>query len=128
MTSPTTGSPEGRPVAAPVVDPAAPAAASAGTATPGPRTWGRRHRRALGLAGAVAAAGMSALWVAVVPDKADSTTGLQSLAIRLGHPASWALLSALGLAVAAGAPKLVRDALAWSALAAYLAFLLALLL
>lgn len=90
--------------------------------------WHRAHRRLLGLAGAAAAAGMTALWVAVFPDKAGATDGLQWLAIRVGHPASWALLSALGLAVALGAPPQVRDVLAWAALAAYLSFLVALLL
>lgn len=102
---------------------------STGTpAGPGRPAWHHRHRRLLGLVGAAVAAGTAALWVVVVPDRAETTEGLQSLAIRFGHPISWALLSALGLAVAAGAPRRVRDALAWSALAAYLAFLLALLL
>ncbi|WP_131106238.1 hypothetical protein [Ornithinimicrobium sufpigmenti] len=100
------------------------------TGTTGPAggaRW-RSRRRTLGLVGAVAAAGMTALWVVVVPEKASTTDGLQSAAIRLGHPLSWALLSAVGLAVAAGAPKDLRDGLAWAALAAYGAFLLALLL
>lgn len=92
-----------------------------------PSRW-QKHRRVLGLLGAVAAAGMTVLWVVVVPEKAAATEGLQSAAIRLGHPLSWALLTALGLAVAAGAPKGLRDGLAWAALAAYAAFLLALLL
>lgn len=89
--------------------------------------WHVRHRRLLGLGGAAVAAGMTALWLVVVPDKAATTEGVQSLAIRVGHPLSWALLSALGLSVAAGAPRRVRDALAWSALAAYAGFLVALL-
>src|SRR5690606_28699617 len=61
-------------------------------------------RRTLALAGSVVAAGLSALWVVVVPDKAEATTGLQALAIRWGHPGSWALLAVLGAAVAADAP------------------------
>jgi hypothetical protein len=89
--------------------------------------WHLRHRRLVGLAGAVTAAGMAALWIVVVPDKAAESDGLQSLTIRLGHPLSWALLSSLGLAVAADAPRRVREAMAWSGLAAYAAFLLALL-
>lgn len=101
--------------------------AASPTSTTSP-AWHHRHRRPLGLVGAAAGIGMTALWVMVVPDKAQATEGLQSLAIRYGHPLSWALLSALGLAVAAGAPARVRDGLAWSALAAYLAFVLALLL
>lgn len=102
-----------------------PAAAGSTTDRPARRL---RRLRLVGLVGAAAAAAMTALWVAVVPDKAVATDGLQSLIIRFGHPTSWALLSALGLAVAGGAPRPLRDALAWSALAAYLAFLLALLL
>lgn len=126
MTRSGSRSPGGPPAAGPIDQPCST------TDPPSPTTdrpaWHRRHRRLLGLLGAAAAAGMSALWVAVVPDKAVATDGLQSLVIRLGHPTSWALLSALGLAVAADAPRPLRDALAWSALAAYLAFLLALLL
>lgn len=97
------------------------------TDTPRPARW-RRRRRRLGLLGAVAAAGMAALWVVVVPEKAATTEGLHAAVIRLGHPLSWALLSTVGLAVAAGAPKLLRDGLAWAALVAYAAFLVALLL
>jgi hypothetical protein len=85
-------------------------------------------RRTLALAGSVVAAGLSALWVVVVPDKAEATTGLQALAIRWGHPGSWALLAVLGAAVAADAPVRLRSALAWSALACYAAFVVALLL
>lgn len=96
------------------------------TSTPLP--WHQRHRRTLGLPGAAVAAGMTILWVAVVPDKADATHGIQSLAIRWGHPASWAFLTGVGLSVAAGAPKSVREALAWSALGSYAAFLVALML
>lgn len=98
------------------------------SAGPGRPAWHHRHRRLVGFGGAAVAAGLSALWVVVVPDKAGASEGLQSLTIRFGHPLSWALLSVLGLAVAAGAPRRVRDALAWSALAAYLAFLVALVL
>lgn len=85
-------------------------------------------RRALALAGAVAATGMTVLWVVVVPERAGTTTGVQALAIRWGHPASWALLAALGLAVAADVHRRVREVLAWGALGSYAVFVLALLL
>lgn len=100
---------------APPADPVAPTA-----------PWHRRHRHALGLAGAAVAAGMTVVWTVVVPDKADTTSGLQSLAIRWGHPLTWAFLCGLGLAYAAGTPRSVRDPLAWAALASYAVFLAAL--
>lgn len=84
-----------------------------------PRTG---KRRALALAGAAAAAGMTVVWCVVVPDKADETTGLQSMAIRWGHPATWALLTAFGVLVAVDAPKPLRDAVAWASLGCYAAF------
>lgn len=90
--------------------------------------WHRRHRRLVGVGSAVVAAGMTALWVAVVPDKAAETEGLQSWALRYGHPASWALLTGAALTFAADGPRRVREALAWSALAAYAVFVLALVL
>lgn len=88
----------------------------------------QRRRRHVALGGAVLALGMAAVWVAVVPDKAEETTGLQSWAIRYGHPASWICLAGLGLAIAGGAPRRVRDLLAWTALGSYGAFLLGLAL
>lgn len=87
-----------------------------------------RRQRVLGLGGAAVAAAMAVLWTVVVPDKAASTAGVQEWLIRWGHPASWALLTAVGVATAAGAPKGVRDLLAWAALASYGAFLGALAL
>lgn len=91
-------------------------------------TWARDHRRTVGLLGAVAAAGMTALWVVVVPDRAAETSGPRSWAITWGHPASWACLAAAGVAVALDAPRRATTTLAWTALACYAAFLLALLL
>lgn len=87
--------------------------------------WYLRHRRAVGLAGAVLAAVLTVVWVVVVPDKAEETTGLQSWAVRLGHPLTWALLTVFGLGFAAGAPRRVLDVLAWAALGCYAVFLLA---
>lgn len=90
--------------------------------------WHHRHRRLLGLVGAVVAAGMTLLWLVVVPESAGSTDGVRSWAVRYGHPAAWACLTGLGLAVAAGAPRAVRDGLAWAALGSYAAFVLAMVL
>lgn len=87
-----------------------------------------RRRRRLALAGTVAAVGMTVLWSLVVPDKADHTSGLQSLAIRWGHPATWALLAALGVLVATDAPKRIRAAVGYASLGCYGAFWAGLLL
>ncbi|WP_122262166.1 hypothetical protein [Ornithinimicrobium cerasi] len=95
---------------------------------PSPVPWRARHRRALGLVGAVLAAGMTVLWTVVVPDKADAASGLQHALLRWGHAASWACLTGVGLAVATGAPRGVREMLAWGALASYGGFLLSLTL
>lgn len=92
------------------------------------RGWATRHRRVLGLVGAAAAVGMTALWTFVVPDKADAGPSWRSAIIRWGHPASWAFLAATGVAVATGAPRALRELLAWGALVSYAAFLVALAL
>lgn len=98
------------------------------TRNSGAADWARRHRRALGLVGAVAAAGMAVLWTFVVPERADEATGVREVAIRVGHPAAWALLAVFGVFVALGAPERARSVVAWAALAAYVAFVAALLL
>ena len=90
--------------------------------------WHRRHQRVLGVAGALLAAGMTVLWLVVVPEGAGSTPGLRSWVLRLGHPAAWACLTGVGIAVAADAPRPLREGLAWAALASYAAFVLALVL
>lgn len=92
------------------------------------RTLPTRRRVILGLGGALAAAGMTALWLVVVPDKADTTDGLQSAAIRYGHPGTWALLCLLGMLVAADAPPRARTVVGGLSLASYAAFLAALAL
>lgn len=86
------------------------------------------RRRRIALAGALASAGLAVLWTVVVPDKADETSGLQALAIRWGHPATWVLLSALGVLVATDAPKPARDLVGYASLGCYGAFWAALLL
>lgn len=91
------------------------------------RPWLRRHHRLLGLGGAAVAAGMTALWMTVVPEKVDTTSGIQALAIRWGHPLCWAFLTTVGLLVAADAPKRLRDGLAISAGVCYAGFVLAML-
>lgn len=88
----------------------------------------QRRRRMLGSAGALAALGMTALWLTVVPDKAEATDGLQSMAIRYGHPVSWGALAALGLLVATDAPRPLRSAAGAVSLGSYVAFLAALVL
>lgn len=95
-------------------------------ASHGVAAWARRHRRALGVGGAVLATGMAVLWTVVVPDRAAEVDGLQELAIRWGHPATWALLAVLGVLVATDAPKGLQTAVGWASLGCYAAFLLAL--
>lgn len=92
--------------------------------TPGPAV---KRRAALGIAGALLAGGMAVAWTVVVPDKAAATEGLQSAAIRYGHPATWALLSLLGVLVAANAPHRIRGIVGGMSIAAYAGFLLAMM-
>ncbi|MEW1982973.1 hypothetical protein [Pseudarthrobacter oxydans] len=66
---------------------------------------------------------MAVVWTVIVPDKAAQTSGVQELAIRWGHPASWALLAVVGVLVALDAPKRARDGIAITAAACYAAFL-----
>ena len=87
-----------------------------------------RRRRVLGLVGVVVAAGLTVVWLFVVPEQADQTHGLQAAAIRWGHPATWALLALFGVLVALDAPKPIRDTVAWASLACYAAFWAGLLL
>ena len=86
-----------------------------------------RRRRRLALAAAAVALVLTAVWLVVVPGKAEETTGAQAALIRYGHPACWVLLAAAAVAYAAGRPDTSRT-LGYAALACYAAFLLAVLL
>lgn len=88
-------------------------------------TFVARHRVTVGLGAAVVALGMAALWIVVVPAKASTTAGLQSLAIRWGHPACWGLLALTGILFAAGVDRRLVSATGWAALACYASFLVA---
>lgn len=90
------------------------------------RSTARRHRRPLGIAGAVLAAALAVLWTQVVPDSAATSPPLQAAVIRWAHPMCWALLAAAALCWALGAPKRTTETLAWLALGAYGAFLVSL--
>lgn len=92
------------------------------------RDWLERHRTTAGLAGAVASGALAWLWLVVVPGRADEVGGLQEVAIRYGHSACWALLALAALLYAVRAPRPAVAASAWTALAAYLAFLAAVVL
>ena len=86
------------------------------------------RRRVLGWAGAAVAAGLAVLWWFVVPEKAGTTEGAQSLLIRHGHPTTWAALAVLGVLVALDAPPRARNLVGAVSLGCYAAFLLALAL
>jgi len=88
--------------------------------------WWAQHRRAGLAAGAAVAAGMSMVWFRIVPDAADDATGPAWAALRLGHGVCWALLAASMLIGVADGPPRLRAGLAWAALAAYAAFVVAL--
>jgi hypothetical protein len=85
-----------------------------------------RHRRPLGIAATIVATALAVLWTQVVPDRAAPAPALQAAVIRWAHPLCWALLAAAALCWALGAPKRLTETLAWLALGAYGAFLIAL--
>ena len=87
-----------------------------------------RHRRLVGGVAGGTAAVLAALWLFVVPQKADEVAGIQRALIQYGHSLCWVLLSAAAFLYAAQAPRRFIETAAWSALAAYIAFLLALVL
>ena len=99
------------------------------TATPSrPRRFVARHRTALAAGGLVVSVGLALLWLFVVPERAESTSGLQQWLIRFGHSICWALLAVTAGLVLLKAPKRAVDVTAWAALAAYVGFLGATLL
>ncbi len=94
------------------------------TTTPSPaRRFFARHRTPLAVGGLVVSLGLAALWLVVVPERAESTSGAQSWLIRYGHSICWVLLATTAALVLARAPKRAIDLTAWAALAAYVAFL-----
>lgn len=86
------------------------------------------RRQLLGWGGAVLAGAMAVLWSFVVPEKAGTTDGVQSLLIRYGHPATWAALAVLGVLVALDVAPRARTLVGAVSLACYAGFLLALTL
>ena len=90
--------------------------------------WWERHRRVVGVVGAVVATGLAVLWVVVVPARAAEATGVRLALIRWGHPACWALLAVVAALFAADAAPRVRQSLAWAAAGCYAGFLAATLL
>lgn len=90
----------------------------------GARGW--RPARGLVVAFAVLAAGMSVLWLVVVPEQAGDAQGWRLAALRWGHSACWALLAVAAATHAAGGPRRLVSGAARAGLAAYLAFLAAL--
>lgn len=92
------------------------------------REGAREHRVPLGFAAAATALALAALWLLAVPEKASETAGAQRFLLRYAHSLCWALLAVTAGAWAVRAPRRVVTTAAWSALAAYAAFLLAVLL
>lgn len=86
------------------------------------------RRQVLAWAGAALAAALAVLWTVVVPEKARTTDGAQSLLIRYGHPATWAALAVLGVLVALDAAPRARTLVGAISLASYAGFLVALAL
>ena len=87
-----------------------------------------RHRTLVGITAAVVCAVLAVVWAVVVPEQAEQASPLRSAVIRLGHPLCWGLLSVTGVLFAARAPRRWVGTAAYAALAAYGAFVLALLL
>ena len=87
-----------------------------------------KHRRVVGITGAVGATALAGLWLVVVPERAAEASGLRELTIRYGHSLCWGLLAIAAVLHSARAPRRYVEVAAWSGLAAYAGFLLAMFL
>lgn len=93
-----------------------------------PERWWHRHRVAVGLTAAAVATALALTWLVVVPSEASEATGLQLWMLQYAHSLCWALIALAATGFALRAPRILIDGAAWSALAVYAAFLLALAL
>lgn len=93
-----------------------------------PERWWHRHRVAVGLTAAAVATSLALTWLVVVPSEASEATGLQLWVLQYAHSLCWVLIAIAAVGYAVRAPRILIDGAAWSALAAYAAFLLALAL
>lgn len=91
----------------------------------GPRALLEKHRRVVGITGALGAAALAGLWLVVVPDRAAEASGMRELTIRYGHSLCWALIAIAAALHTARAPRRSVDVAAWSGLATYAGFVLA---
>lgn len=92
---------------------------------PGLRAFATRHRRPLLALAAVGSAILSIVWLFIVPERAETSTGLRQAAIRFGHPLCWALFALVAVLALADKLPRVRSWALWGALASYAAFLIA---
>jgi hypothetical protein len=96
----------------------------------GPRSSFRmlvqEHRGVVGGVAALGATALAVTWLVLVPGKADDVEPVQSWLLRYAHPVCWALLAVAAGGWAARAPRLLTQWSARGALAAYVAFLAAL--
>lgn len=83
------------------------------------------HRKVVGIVSVIGALAIATLYLFVVPEQAESATGLERLIIEYAHSLVWVLLAAaLALWTYSRSPK-ARSILAYSALALYAVFLFA---
>ncbi len=84
-----------------------------------------RHRRLVGAVAGIGAIGLACLWLVLVPERAGQAEGVRAALIRYGHSLCRVLLALAAFLWAARAPRRWVEGVAWSALVAYVAFLLA---
>lgn len=87
-----------------------------------------KYRKLYGCLGAILAAIIAGLYIAVIPDEASEATGIQKLILIYGHSTCWILLSATSLLWAFTKNKNSTKFLAYAALMSYIAFISTLLL
>lgn len=82
------------------------------------------HRKVLGLIAAVIALGVAALYLVIVPEQSENTTGFVKLVLLYGHSLCWLLLAGAFATWALNGPRRIYATLAYSALAVYGIFML----